>query len=68
MGFGFREHDQISYRVMGSVTVEQYEKLQDAVYKHRGCISVGIPILETVRRLGINFPEVVELLRAHGSE
>jgi aldehyde:ferredoxin oxidoreductase len=47
---------------------EQYEKLQDAVYKRRGWTSEGIPTLETVKRLGIYFPEVVDLLRAHGVE
>ena len=75
MGFGSREHDQIPYRAMGPVTVEeyesrqeQYEKLQDAVYKRRGWTPQGIPTLETVKRLGINFPEVVELMKAHGVE
>jgi aldehyde:ferredoxin oxidoreductase len=29
MGFGSREHDQIPYRTMGPVTVEEYESLQD---------------------------------------
>jgi aldehyde:ferredoxin oxidoreductase len=47
---------------------EQYEKLQDSVYKRRGWNPEGIPTLETMKRLGINFPEVVELLRAHGVE
>ena len=47
---------------------EQYEKLQDAVYKRRGWNPEGILTLETVKRLGINFPEVMELLRAHRVE
>ena len=47
---------------------EQYEKLQDAAYKRRGWISAGIPTLETVKRMSINFPKVVELLRARGGE
>ncbi len=41
---------------------ERYEKLVDAVYKRRGWTSNGIPSLETVRRFGIDFPEVVELI------
>ncbi len=45
---------------------EQYEKLKDAVYKRRGWTPEGIPTLNTVRRLGIDFPEVLELLKAHG--
>ena len=45
-----------------------YEELKDAVYKRRGWTSNGIPTLETVRRLGIDFPDVLELLKAHGVE
>ena len=42
-----------------------YEKLQDAVYKRRGWSTDGIPTLETAKRLGIDFPEVVELLESN---
>jgi len=45
---------------------ERYERLKDAVYQRRGWTKDGIPTLETVRRLGIDFPEVVDVLRAHG--
>jgi aldehyde:ferredoxin oxidoreductase len=45
-----------------------YEKLKDAVYKRRGWTSNGIPTIDTVKRLGIDFPEVLELLKAHGVE
>jgi len=45
---------------------EQYEKLKDAVYKRRGWTPDGIPTVETVRRLGIDFPEVLALLEANG--
>ena len=44
---------------------EQYELLIDAVYRRRGWNSDGIPTLETVRELGIDFPEVVELIEKH---
>lgn len=44
----------------------QYEKLKDAVYLRRGWTRGGIPTLATVKRLGIDFPEVVELLLQHG--
>ena len=40
----------------------QWEHLVDAVYKRRGWNRNGIPTLETVRRLGIDYPDVVELL------
>ena len=44
----------------------QYEKLIDAVYQRRGWTPDGIPTLATVRRLGIDFPEVLQLLADNG--
>ena len=44
----------------------QYEKLKDAVYQRRGWTNDGIPTLEKVKSLGIDFPEVLELLKTHG--
>ena len=41
---------------------ERYEKLVDAVYKRRGWTKNGVPTLETVQRLGIDFPEIVKLV------
>ncbi|MDR3076807.1 MAG: aldehyde:ferredoxin oxidoreductase [Synergistaceae bacterium] len=43
----------------------QWEKLVDSVYKRRGWNKKGIPTLETARRLGIDYPDVVELLERH---
>ena len=40
----------------------RYEQLVDAVYKRRGWTNDGVPTLETVRRLGIDFPDVVDLI------
>ncbi len=45
---------------------ENYEKLKDAVYLRRGWTSDGIPTVATVRRLGIDFPEVLEVLKKNG--
>lgn len=47
---------------------EAYETLKDEVYKRRGWTSEGIPTVETAKRLGIDFPEVMALLKAHGIE
>ncbi len=44
---------------------EQYEKLIDAVYKRRGWTSQGVPTLETIKRLGIDFPDVVDTVKKH---
>ncbi|CCK78734.1 aldehyde ferredoxin oxidoreductase family protein [Desulfobacula toluolica] len=45
---------------------EQYELLKDAVYERRGWNKNGIPTLETVKNLGIDFPEVMEILKKNG--
>lgn len=42
---------------------EMYAKLQDAVYKRRGWTPDGVPTLETLRKLEIDFPEVVEVVK-----
>ena len=46
---------------------EQYETLIDTVYQRRGWDSNGIPTLETVQALGIDFPDVVELIEKHSN-
>jgi aldehyde:ferredoxin oxidoreductase len=43
-----------------------YAKLQDAVYQRRGWTPEGIPTVATVKRLGIDFPEVLCILKANG--
>jgi aldehyde:ferredoxin oxidoreductase len=44
----------------------RYNMLVDAVYKRRGWTENGIPKVETLKRLGINFPDVVSLVKKHG--
>jgi aldehyde:ferredoxin oxidoreductase len=44
---------------------DQYEKLTDAVYKRRGWTLQGAPTLETLKRLKIDFPEVVEVVKPY---
>jgi aldehyde:ferredoxin oxidoreductase len=43
---------------------DQYQKLCDAAYKRRGWSNDGIPTIDTLRRLGIDFPDVVRLVEA----
>ncbi|MBU4132915.1 MAG: aldehyde:ferredoxin oxidoreductase [Proteobacteria bacterium] len=45
---------------------EQYELLKDAVYERRGWTPNGIPTLKTVKRLGIDYPEVLAVLKKNG--
>jgi aldehyde:ferredoxin oxidoreductase len=40
----------------------QYEKLKDAVYKRRGWTPDGVPTLNKIKELGIDFPDVVALI------
>jgi len=47
---------------------KQYELLKDAVYQRRGWTQQGIPTVETVKRLGINFSEVMDVLKENGVE
>ncbi len=42
---------------------EQYEKLTDAVYKRRGWTPNGVPTLAKLKELGIDFPDVVAVVK-----
>ncbi|MFX1374189.1 MAG: aldehyde ferredoxin oxidoreductase family protein [Promethearchaeota archaeon] len=42
---------------------EQYSKLQDAVYKERGWNDNGCPTIEKVKELGIDFPEIIDVIK-----
>jgi aldehyde:ferredoxin oxidoreductase len=53
-------------KILRKFREQRYEELKDAVYKRRGWSREGIPTLETVRRLGIDFPEVLQVLEANG--
>ena len=53
-------------KILRRLREEMYEKLKDAVYKRRGWTADGIPKVATVKRLKIDFPEVLELLKANG--
>ncbi len=42
---------------------DQYEQLMDAVYQRRGWDANSIPTLEKLNQLGIDLPEVVEVIK-----
>jgi aldehyde:ferredoxin oxidoreductase len=44
---------------------DRYEQLVDAVYARRGWNEKGIPKPETLKRLGIDFPDVMALVKGH---
>jgi len=42
---------------------EQYEKLLDAVYFRRGWTPNGVPTIERLKSLGMDLPEVIEIVK-----
>lgn len=44
---------------------DQYQRLIDAVYERRGWTENGVPKLETLERLGIDFPEVASVVKRY---
>jgi len=50
-------------RVLRKYREGEYEKLKDAVYQRRGWSKNGVPTVEKVKSLGIDFPDVLELIR-----
>ncbi|NLF00297.1 MAG: aldehyde:ferredoxin oxidoreductase [Anaerolineales bacterium] len=104
LGYGLRDHDDIPYRSVGPVTVEEYEsradrydkqlrdllgtepakmataekmaalrryredqydRLKDAVYARRGWTSSGVPTVDKLSALGIDYPDVVDVVKRH---
>jgi aldehyde:ferredoxin oxidoreductase len=55
-------------RALRAYKESQYRMLCDAVYRRRGWNSNGVPTLETIKRLEINFPEVIELVEEYQHE
>ena len=50
-------------KVLRKYREEQYDSLRDAVYKRRGWNNNGIPTIEHLRKIGMDFPEVIEVVR-----
>jgi aldehyde:ferredoxin oxidoreductase len=44
---------------------EQYEKLLDAVYERRGWNKNGVPKIEFLKRIGMDLPEVIDVVKDH---
>jgi aldehyde:ferredoxin oxidoreductase len=43
---------------------DQYEQLKDAVYNRRGWTSNGVPKLDHLKRIGMDLPEVLEVVKS----
>ncbi|MDF2891129.1 MAG: aldehyde:ferredoxin oxidoreductase [Clostridia bacterium] len=44
---------------------DQYQKLTDAVYKRRGWTMDGVPTVEHLQSIGMDLPEVIEVVKKH---
>ncbi|MGE5631071.1 MAG: aldehyde ferredoxin oxidoreductase family protein [Caulobacteraceae bacterium] len=52
-------------KVLRNYRENQYEKLVDAVYKRRGWTMGGVPTPEKLKELGMDLPEVIEVVKKH---
>ncbi len=50
-------------KVLRKYREEQYESLVDAVYKRRGWNSNGVPTIAFLQKIGMDLPEVIEVVR-----
>ncbi|MCF6460777.1 aldehyde ferredoxin oxidoreductase family protein [Clostridium sp. Cult3] len=52
-------------KVLRKYREEQYERLTDAVYKRRGWTMDGVPTPEKLKELGMDWPELLEVVEKH---
>ena len=50
-------------KVLRNYREDQYEKLLDAVYLRRGWNHNGVPKIEFLEKIGMDLPEVIEVVR-----
>jgi aldehyde:ferredoxin oxidoreductase len=50
-------------KVLRAYREDQYEKLRDAVYKRRGWNNNGVPTIDFLKRIGMDLPEVIEIVK-----
>ena len=50
-------------KVLRKYREDQYESLIDAVYKRRGWNNNGVPRIEFLKKIGMNLPEVIEVVK-----
>ncbi len=62
--FGMSSEDKVA--AMRKYREAQYEHLLDAVYKRRGWTNDGVPTIDKLQELGIDFPDVIELVQKNG--
>jgi aldehyde:ferredoxin oxidoreductase len=50
-------------KVLRTYREAQYESLRDAVYKRRGWNNNGVPTIEHLKKIGMDFPEVIDVVK-----
>jgi len=50
-------------KILRKYREDQYESLTDAVYKRRGWNKNGVPTIEFLKKIGMDFPEVIEVVK-----
>ncbi|MBF0442407.1 MAG: (2Fe-2S)-binding protein [Oligoflexales bacterium] len=50
-------------KIVRDYRMSQYDKVQDAAYLKRGWNKEGVPRIETLKRLGIDLPEIVAVVK-----
>ena len=50
-------------KILRKYREDQYESLRDAVYKRRGWNKNGVPTIEFLKRIGMDLPEVIEVVK-----
>ncbi len=52
-------------KIMRKYREDQYESLLDAVYKRRGWNNNGIPTIEFLKKIGMDLPEVIDVVKEY---
>jgi aldehyde:ferredoxin oxidoreductase len=50
-------------KILRKYREDQYERLLDAVYKRRGWNNNGVPTIEFLKNIGMDLPEVIEVVK-----
>ena len=50
-------------KILRKYREDQYESLLNAVYKRRGWNNNGVPKIDFLKKIGMDFPEVVEVVK-----
>jgi len=54
---------EVKMKVLRKYREDQYESLIDAVYKRRGWNNNGVPTIEFLKKIGMDLPEVIEVVK-----